>query len=443
MEYPSFDRRIQPIVVRKEGIYVKRRYGNLWTNYDFMKMWIGETISILGSRITLIALPLAAALILQATPVQMGILGATTNAAFLFVGLFAGVWVDRFPRRSILIGANIGRALLMGLIPTLALLNMLRIEALYIIGLLAGVLTVVFDVAYQAFLPSVVGREDLIESNSKIETSRSLAQLVGPGLAGWLIGLFSAPLVIALDALSFLISALFLGTIHGNESILRQERPRSTWIEIREGLWMVFGSNVLRAIAFCTATYNLFFCMLQAVFILYMSHELLVSSSLIGLIFSIGSIGALVSSIIARPLVDRFGIGPIIMWGMVLSGFGSLLISVADGSTWAIVQILSIALFFQSSGIILYNVNIATLRQAIVPDQLLGRITASIRFCTWVTFPIGSLIGGMLGAYLGLWPTIVIAGIGQTSTCLWIFFSSLFSLREHPKHFELFSRSSE
>lgn len=428
---------------RKEGICMKIRYGNLWTNYDFMKMWIGETISILGSRITLIALPLTAALMLQATPLQMGILAASTNAAFLFVGLFAGVWVDRFPRRPILIGANIGRTLLMSLIPTLALLDVLRIEALYIIGLLAGVLTVFFDVAYQAFLPSVVDREDLIECNSKIETSRSLAQLFGPGLAGWLIGFLNAPLVITLDALSFLISALFLSTIHTNEPVMHKEQARSTRVEITEGLRMVFSSNVLRAIALCTATYNLFFHMLQAVFILYMSNELLLSSSLIGLIFSIGSIGSLVGSIAARPLVRRFGIGPIISWGIVLSGCGTLLISVADGSTSVIVRILSIAILLQWLGVILYNVNIASLRQAIVPDHLLGRITASIRFCTWVTFPIGSLIGGVLGEHVGLWPTILVVGIGEISACLWIFFSPLFNMRERPQHFDLLLRSSE
>src|SRR5215813_513577 len=192
---------------------MRSRFTGLWQHPEFMKLWLGETISLLGSQLTLLALPLTAVALLKADALQMGILNAAQMAPFLLIGLFAGVWVDRMKRRSILIVGDVGRAILLGWIPVAALLNILSLGQLYIISFLVGVLTLFFDVAYQSYLPTLVSRENLVEGNSKLEISRAIAQIVGPGMAGALISIIAAPLTIALDALSFLISALFLRSI--------------------------------------------------------------------------------------------------------------------------------------------------------------------------------------------------------------------------------------
>src|SRR5262249_50974574 len=189
------------------------RFGGLWRHPGFLKLWTAQTVSVFGSQVTALALPLTAALVLNATPAQMGALNAIEFAPFLLVGLFAGVWVDRLPRRPILIAGDLGRALLLGTIPLAYAFDALRIEQLYVVGFGAGLLTVFFDVAYQSFLPSLVERSQLVEGNSKLEVTRSLAQVGGPGLAGGLVQLLNGPAAIVLDALSFLFSALFIGLI--------------------------------------------------------------------------------------------------------------------------------------------------------------------------------------------------------------------------------------
>lgn len=415
---------------------MKIRPVGLWLHRNFLSLWLSETISLFGSQITLLALPLTAALILQATPLQMGILSATGSAAFLLVGLLAGVWVDRMRRRPILIAANLGRALLIGLVPLLVVLDLLRIEMLYVIALLVGVLTVFFDVAYASFLPAVVRREDLLDSNSKLELSRSLAQMLGPGVTGVLIGLLSAPLVIALDAISFLVSACLLSTLRVQEPVFAGQRRRIR-AEISEGLQVVLRHPLLRATVLCTATYNLFNCVVSAVYILYVTRELGLSSTAIGTIFSVGSVGALLGSLGVRPLVQRFGVGPTMVWGIALNGVGGLLTPLATGSTVMAGLILAAAIFVQLLGVVLYNVNIISLRQAIIPERFLGRATACIRFCIWGTLPIGALIGGLLGQQLGLWPTIVVGALGQMTAFLWVFFSPLLHLRDQPQPLEL------
>src|SRR5919204_6968169 len=215
------------------------RPGGLWRHREFVKLWTGQTISRLGSEISQLAIPLAAALVLHASPAQMGLLGAFEFAPFLLLSLFAGVWVDRVHRRPVLIVADVGRAIFLGSIPVAAILGVLRIEQLYVVGLLTGVLTVFFDVAYQAYLPVLVSREHLVEGNSKLEVSRSVAQIAGPGLAGGLVQAITAPMAILLDAVSFLVSALSLGLIRTPEPVPVRDGRRRVRAEIGEGLRVV------------------------------------------------------------------------------------------------------------------------------------------------------------------------------------------------------------
>ena len=398
---------------------------------DFRLLWAGQSVSQVGSQVTQLALPLTAALVLGASPLEMGILGAAEFAPFLLVGLFAGVWVDRLPRRPILIGADVGRALLLAALPIAALFGLLRIEQLYVVGFLVGVLTVFFDVAYQSYLPALVRREQLVEGNSRLEISRSVAQIAGPGLAGVLVQALTAPVAIALDALSFLLSALFLGLIRTAEPATPAAARRNVWSEIGEGVRYVVGHPLLRPIAACTATSNLFGNAAQTVMVLYLTRELALTPAMLGLVFAGFGPGALVAVLLATRAADRFGVGPTIVGGIVVGSVGFLLYPLAAGPPIVTVPILVLGSFLGGLGAV-YNITQVSLRQRITPDHLQGRMNASMRFIVWGVIPIGSLIGGVLGERIGLRATMAVGAIGALSSFAWVFFSPVASLREAP-----------
>ncbi len=389
----------------------------LWRHPDFLKLWIGQTISVFGSQFTALALPLIAVVTLRATPADMGVLTAMQTAPFLLIGLFTGVWVDRLRRRPVLIAGDLGRAALLGLVPILALTGALRMTHLYVLSLLYGVLTVFFDVAYQAYLPSLVDRAQLVEGNTKLEASRSTAQVAGPGIAGVAIQALSAPLAIALDAVSFVISALFIGLIRCPEAV--PHRAQSAMLaEVREGLGVVFGDPYLRAIAGCTGTSNFFGAALWSILILYATRELQLTPAAIGLIFSVANVGALAGAVMAGAAARRFGIGRVIVGGALLIGLGGLPIALATPRTAFVV--LAFGWMIATLGSPIYNINQVSLRQAIVPTHLQGRLNATMRFLVWGTMPLGGLLGGFLGQALGLRPAIGIAAAGGVTAFLWV-----------------------
>lgn len=420
---------------------MRPRFTGLWRHPDFMKLWAGQTVSQFGSQITLLALPLAAILSLGASPFEVGVLAAVERAPFLLVGLFAGVWVDRLRRRPILIGADVGRALLLASIPVAAMLDVLTIVQLYVVGFLVGVLTVGFDVAYQSYLPALVKRSQLVEGNSKLEISNSVAYITGPGIGGALVQVLTAPVAIVFDACSFLVSALFLRSIRAAEPapVSRQAgaAPQGgVWREIGEGLGVVLRNPLLRSIAGCTGTSNLFSNMLFAVYVLYATRDLGLEPAAIGLIFAMAGPGALIGSFLAAPVARRFGLGPAIVGSALLFGPPALLIPLVSGSPAVTLPLLIAAEFLIGLMSPIYNINQVSLRQAIVPDRLQGRMNATMRFLVWGTMPIGSLIGGVLGGYIGLRPTILIAAVGMAISALWVVFSPVRQLREAPPSVE-------
>lgn len=412
---------------------MRLEFTGLWRHSDFMKLWTGETISLFGSQITAFALPLIAALILQATPAQMGILGAVQFAPFLLFSLFAGVWVDRLRRRPIMILSNTGRALLIFSIPIAHLLNVLSIEYLYVAAFIIGILTVFFDVAYQAYLPSLVGRTQLVEGNAKLEVSRSLAQILGPGLSGALVQIISAPLTLVLDAGSFVVSAVSLLAIQQHDIVETSPGQRKNiWHEIREGLHIVFSNPILRSIAGCTSTSNLFGTMGQAVFTLYVLRELHFDPGLLGAIFSISSIGALLGALLAGSVAKRFGLGRTIVGTALMFGIGALFVPLASGSYWLTAIMVTTGLFFGNLANPIYNINQVSLRQVITPFKLQGRMNASMRFLVWGTIPLGSLLGGVLGEVIGLRSTLMLAAIGSCLSFVWVFLSPVVALHKPP-----------
>lgn len=405
----------------------------LWRNPDFLKLWFGQAVSQFGSQVTILALPLAAALTVGATPAQMGVLSALASLPFLLFGLFAGVWVDRLPRRPLLIVADVGRALLLATLPIAALTGRLGMELLYAIAFCTGVLTVFFDVAYGAFLPGLIGGGLLVEGNSKLEMTNSAAKIAGPGLTGVLVQLMTTPLVIFFDALSFLVSATFLSFIRSAEPA-RPARAggANVWREIGAGLRLVFGNPYLRGIAGCAATANLAWNIILSVFILFATRDLGLGAPVIGLVFGAGNVGFLTGASIASRLSNRLGLGITLIAMPVLSSAGAVLIALADGPRPLIIAMLTAAQFLFGFGGVIYNINQVSLRQALTPDHLRGRMTATMRFIVWGTIPIGALLGGTLGERFGLRATTEFGAFVTLLAFLWLLFSPVRTLYERP-----------
>ena len=390
---------------------------NLWRHADFLKLWTAATVSGLGDEISGLALPLVAIVTLAATPFEVGLLGTIQFLPFILLTLPAGVWVDRMRRRPILIAGDIGRALALASIPIAFVAGVLTIFQLYVVAFVVGSLTVFFDVAYQSYLPALVDRDQLVEGNSKLEVSRSGVQIAGPAVAGVVIGLVQAPLAIVADAISFIGSALFVFLIRRPEPHVdrhvdeRGERRGGMRAEVAEGLRYVLGHSYLRSIAAATALSNLFGNMVFAVLLVYVVREVGLTPELIGLTLSIGNVGVLLGAVLSGRIGRWIGVGPTIVASMALTGPAVLLLAIAPRD--AAVPFLAASVMLGGFSAVVYNVNQVSLRQAITPARMQGRMNATMRFIVWGTIPIGSLLGGALGTWLGLRETIWIGAIGS------------------------------
>jgi MFS family permease len=411
----------------------KRR--SLFHHRDFVHLWTAETISQLGSQVSLLALPLVAITLLHATTFEVGALTAVEFAPFLLFGLPAGAIVDRLRRRPVLVFCDVGRAIALATVPIAYAFDVLTYPQLLAVVFTTGSLTVFFDVAYQSILPALVERDQLADGNAKLEISRSAAQLAGPGLGGLLVQWVRAAAAVTADAISFLLSAFFIFGIRAEEApVERAEetsgRLRSLGREIKEGLHYVLGHRVLRLIAGSTATANLFGSTSVAVFLLYAVRERGYSAGAIGLVFSLGNLGVLVAAFTAGRITRAIRLGPTIAGGMAISAVGLLLLGVAP-TAHAIVWFVAAYLLFGFGGT-LYNIDQVSLRQAITPDRMQGRMNASMRFMVWGTMPIGSLLGGVLGTVLGLRETLLVAGVFGMLAIPWLLAKPVRELREIP-----------
>ena len=412
-------------------------HGGLWRHPDFLKLWSAETVSQFGTQVSNLAIPLVAIIVLGATTFEVAALGVVVFAPFILFPLPAGVWVDRLPRRPILVIGDLGRAALLATIPLAYFTDTLTLEQLYVVGFLTGTCTVFFDVAYQSFLPSLVHRDKIIEGNSKLEVSRTTAQIAGPGFGGVLVQLFTAPYAVLVDALSFLGSGLFIFSIRKREehhlSLDAVERS-GLRVELNEGLGFVLGNPNLRAQAGCTATSNFFGSVGFAVFLVYAVRSLHLSPGVIGAILSIGSVGSLVAALTSRRISDRFGIGPTSIAVMFLEGPAALLIPLAPASFP--VPFLVASGLANGFLVVAYNITQVSYRQAICPERLQGRMNSVMRFIVWGTIPLGSILGGALGTWIGLRETLVIGAIGAGLSFLWLLLSPQRYLREMPEPVE-------
>jgi MFS family permease len=279
----------------------------LWRHRDFRQLWAAETVSQVGTQITVLALPVLAVTILHATPLEMGVLTALETAAFLVIGLPAGAWVDRWRRKWVLVVSDVVRAVALTSLPAAWLLDVLTLPQLFLVAAATGTATVFFDVAYQSYLPTLVARDQIVDGNSKLETSRAVAQVAGPGITGVLLRVLGAPLLIALDALSFLVSALFIGRIRHVDSTPDRATRRKLRAEIAEGLAFVVRHPLLRRMVACTSIFNLFSSMTMALLVLFVLRTLELSESTLGFVFSAGAVGGLLGAATAAWFVRRVG----------------------------------------------------------------------------------------------------------------------------------------
>jgi MFS family permease len=410
--------------------------GGLWRHRDFLKLWSAETISQFGSQIGGFAIPLVAIITLDATPFQVSAIFVVEFAPFLLISLPAGVWVDRLPRRPILILGDLGRFAALLTIPIAYALDSLTIWQLYGVGFFVGICTVFFDVAYQSYLPSLVDRAQLVEGNSKLEVSRSAAQLSGPAFAGVLVELLKAPFAILFDAISFLVSGLFVLLIGKREENVptraeRKEAKSSMRSELREGLAWVLGNPYLRTISMSTATFNLFGGMMYAILAVYLVRGLEMSPATIGAIFAVGQGGYLLGALFAGRISRWIGIGPAILLG-ALGGVAQLIVPLAPQDANDAIPFLVVSTLLVSFGVVLYNVNQLSMRQAITPERLQGRMNSTMRFIVWGVLPLGQLTGGALATSFDLRTAIWVGAIGSAFAWLPLVIGPVKSLREVP-----------
>jgi MFS family permease len=408
------------------------RNAGLWREPDFARVWAGQSISLIGSSVTQLALPLVAVLTLGATPTEMGLLTAAQTAPLVVIGFLAGAWVDRLRRMPLMLVCDLVRAGLLGSIPTAALAGVLRLEHLYAVAFLAGTFSAIFNIAASAFVPVLVGRDRLIEANSRLAASESLAEVVGPPLAGTLVQLVTAPLAIALDACSFLASALTLMLIRTPEPSPDTAEREKLVTAIRKGFRFVLRQPVLRALAATAATGNFFASMIAAVYVLYAVRELGLSPALIGAISAVGSIGGLAGAAAAGPVVERFGIGRAMVGVAVLMGLASLLLPTAGGPLVVVIPILIAAWLLRGLALPVFNITLGSLRQAMTPDALQGRVSATTRVMAGAAAPIGALLGGALGDVIGFRPTLAIGGLGIALAGIWIVVSPVREMQQPP-----------
>jgi len=406
----------------------------IWSNRAFTLLWTGQTISEVGTQISDVALPLVALTVLQATTSQMGLLNALGRLPFLLY-VFAGVWVDRTSRRTVLIGSDVARALLLLTLPAAALAGVPSLPLLAAVVFLLMFLTVWFDTAYQSYLPAIVGRTELLDGNARLESSRAAAKAVGPSAGGLAVQALTAPVAVVLDALSFVASAVLVQRIRVREPAPERTGGlgvRSVLDDIVEGFRFLVGDPVQRAVTIGLGVVNLAWAMELALYFVFAVRVLHLPAPLVGLSLAGGGPGALLGSAVAARLQRRFGAGPAIVGGLLTFAAGALLIPASPDVQTVAVPMLVVAGFVMALGGQVCAVNVLTLRQRATPDRLLGRVNASFFFVVLGVSPLGSLAGGLAGQLVGPRLALFVAVAGMFASPLFLVLSPLRRVRDLP-----------
>jgi MFS family permease len=405
----------------------------------FYKLWLALTASLFGSEITKLAVPLTAVLILNANETENGLLSAAGQLPFLLFSLFIGVWVDRLPHRPLIIVADLARAGALLVIPVLAVMNQLQLGHLYAVAFVVGAFSAMFEIAHYAYVPTMIDRETLVHANSRIQISYSAADAAGPGLGGLLIRVLSAPFAIVFDVASYLISAVLLLQMGNQGNVKTQpEAPTAqpTNLSLWSGMSLLFGDAVLRSIIIASMISGLFYSGFTALYILYATRDLGLNPAAIGLIFAAGGTASVLSTMIAQPLAARFGTGRTIIVGWLLSYIGLLFVpltaQVEASSLWVVVMLIAAQAIYGLSEAIA-NIHQWSLRQAMTPPHLHGRVTAAHRFLVYGTMAIGAALGGWISQRIGLSTALLVFVVGALLGPVWAIFTPLWRLQRPPE----------
>ncbi|MFB8243222.1 MFS transporter [Kitasatospora purpeofusca] len=409
---------------------------SVWRQRNFQAMWSAHTVSQFGTQITFFVIPVLALTTLSASTGQLGLVSAMETLPFLLVALPAGALLDRWDRRRVMITADIGRAAAIALLPVGHLTGVLSVPLLCAVGFCIGLFTVFFDIADQAFLPTVVPPEQTPDGNSRLEFSRSTAELAGPSLGGVLLQTVSAPLVLVVNSVSYLVSALLLNLVR-TPAVQAPNTPAPAKTRMRtriaEGLRFVLRHRTLRSLALATGISNLVGLggALGVVLTAYALRDLKLSPGELGLALTVGNCGALVGATLGGRLTRLAGLGPVLIGAKSMSGIAVVVLATATPAR--AVPTLIAAVGIMACGITVYNIGQVSLRQAVTPTGMQARMNASVRFAVWGTLPVGALAGGFLGSVLGTRPTLwTIAGIGLLSCLPLILTKDVRTLRTFP-----------
>lgn len=392
---------------------------------DFSRLWVGQGVSSLGSQVTTLAVPLTAVLYLHVTAFQMGLLAALREVGFLAPMLVLGAMVDQMRRRPLMIGADLGRTVLIALIPLLAWVGVLDMPVLYLVGIAAGSLASVFILAYQAYLPSLVDQEALLSSNSKLQATSSVSDVAGPGLAGVLVQIMGAPYALLVDAGTFLFSAVMVSAIRKPEPAAGRRETQAHWLraifdDIWSGLSFTFRHSILRPLAVADAAFNFFATLMLTLFVLYAVRSAHLSASQIGIVFAAFGIGGVIASAAVGRVAAKIGYGWLLLTGYLVGGLSILSIPFVAGTPLLRTVLYGIVFFIAGCGIIALNIAEMTMKQVVTPNSAQGRVSAGFGFIIGALVPFSALLAGILGASIGLRVTLFIAGAGALSSVLWL-----------------------
>lgn len=399
----------------------------------FRRFWAGQAVSLLGDQISLIALPLVAVLALDATAAQMGYLVAAELAPNLLFSLHAGAWADRRARkRQTMIATDLGRALLVGSIPIAYAFDALTFPHMLVVAFLMGTLSVLFHVSYSSLFVSIVPRERFLEGGSIMHGSRAFSYVAGPSVGGILVQVLSAPATLVADAVSYLVSALFLRTV---DAVERDPEPPGKG-HVVAGIRFVMGSPIVRAALGATATINFFNFVFFALFILYATRELEIAPGTLGLMLGAGAVGGLIGSLVTARVSRRIGIGPAFAVGCVLFPAPLLLVPLAGGADWVVLACLFLAEFGSGLGVMVLDISVGTIFASVIPHRLRSRVSGAYMVVNNGVRPLGALVGGALGTWIGLRETLWIAAAGAMLGILWLLPSPIPGLKELPENGE-------
>ncbi len=403
---------------------------SLWRHADFLRLWTGQTVSQLGSVVTRTALPLVALLVLGAGPIEMAALTVARSVGVLLVGLVAGAWVDRLRRRPVLIWTDLIRAVLLFAVPVAFVVGVLRIELLYVVAFLVAALGTLFSSAYRAYLPSLVGAERVLEGNSKIATSEAVAEVGGPGFAGALVQIVSAPFAILVDAISFAVSALSLALIRAPEPPRPSRAERSPlWREVREGISVVRRNVLIFPLAASSVTEHFFGSFYAALYALYLLDDLHLTPFLLGVVISAGGVGSLAGSFVATRASRRFGVGPAMIGCAAASSAIGILTPLASGPLVVATLMVFLPQLIGDALDTIHWIGADTVVQTVTHDRVLGRVSATIDFLSHGVAPLGAIAAAVIAESFGVRSAMAVGWAGGATAVLWLVFSPLPKLR--------------